>query len=115
MIPITTTTITVLRSPPPDSGEEQYNDPTEAQPDFIPIAEHVRAVISAPFGRERNMGGAQSIVEFSLSCDPTDIDRLDRVLNEQTGKVYEVTWAEPRVGFGLEHTRAGLKQVEGFA
>lgn len=94
-----------------DIAEDE--DPTEASESGEVIATGVRAQISSPSGRERVIGGSQEIVEFSLSCDPTDLTHLDRVLDDTTGKVYEVMWATQRIGFGLEHTRAGLRAVEG--
>lgn len=112
-IPLATTTITVWRIPV-NSGAD-LRDPTDAQPAHERIASGVRAQISSPFGRERNQGGVQEVVEFSLSCDPTDMSNLDRIEDDATGEMYEVVWARQRVGLGLDHTRAGLKQVTGFA
>lgn len=108
MIPLATTTIAVWRIP-----ADALRDPTDTPPDAVKIATGVRAQISAPYGRERNIGGTQEVVEFSLSCDTTDLTNLDRVEDETTHELYEVTWARQRTGYGLDHTRAGLKQVKG--
>lgn len=107
-IALSTTTIAVWRV-----AADATRDPTDVAPAAVKIASGVRAQISAPYGRERNIGGTQEVVEFSLSCDPTDLTNLDRVQDETTLEWYEVTWARQRTGFGLEHTRAGLKQVTG--
>lgn len=110
MIPIATTRISVYRV-----TADKHRDPTDDAPAPTQIASGVRAQISSPFGRERNMGGTQEVVEFSLSCDPTDITNLDTVQDEVTGELYQVVWARQRIGYGLDHTRAGLKQVKGIA
>jgi hypothetical protein len=109
-IPLATTTIRVLRI-----AADAHRDPTDAAPVATVIASNIRAQISSPFGRERNMGGTQEVVEFSLSCDPVDLDNLDQVEDQTTGERYEVVWARQRVGFNLDHTRAGLKQVAGVS
>jgi hypothetical protein len=111
MIPLHTTTIRVLRI-----TNDPYADPADV--DSAPadvIASGVRANISSPTGRERNIGGTQEVVEFSLSCDPVDLVNTDTVIDETTGIVYGVSWVTQRVGFGLAHTRAGLKTVKGLA
>jgi hypothetical protein len=109
-IPFATTTIRVYRTP-----ADPTRDPTDDAPTATVVAQGVRAQISSPFGRERNMGGTQEIVEFSLSCDPVDLNNLDRVEDQTTAEMYEVVWARQRIGFGLDHTRAGLKQIRGVA
>jgi len=109
VIPINTTLIRVWHvEADPD------RDPEDAQPEPEITAFNIRAVISSPTGRERNAGGVQEIVEFSLSCDPIELSHLDRVEDQTTGELYEVMWARRRNGFGLDHTRAGLKQVSGL-
>lgn len=116
MIPISTTLIRVLRAGA-DSGADT-RDPWEAeQPNSgdDAIASGVRAVISSPSGRERNIGGTAQAVEFAMSCDPVDLQHTDTIVDERTGGRYQVVWVTQRVGFGMDHTRAGLKQVEGFA
>lgn len=109
MIPVATTTISVLRVP-----ADPLRDPEDPQPPAEVIASGVRAHISTSRGREVVQGQAsQEIVDFRLSCDPTDLDGGDQVKDEATDEVYEVTWARLRRGFGLDHTQAGLKQVSG--
>lgn len=109
MIPVATTTIAVLRVP-----ADPARDPEDAQPDAVEVATGIRAHISTSRGREVVEGAStQEIVDFRLSCDSTDIEKDDQVRDEQTGEVYEVTWARARRGLGLDHTQAGLKQVAG--
>lgn len=111
MIPIHTTTISIWRAPA-DSGDDEPG-PYEPEAERVEVASGIRAQISSPAGRERVTGGAQEVVEFLLSCDPCDLNHNDRVKDEATGEMYEVTWARQRVGYGLDHTSAGLKQVTG--
>lgn len=113
MIPIATTTIKVTRVPTEVDGDPV--DPYDPQPEAEEVAAGVRAVISSPTGRERNIGGTQQAVEFSLSCDPVELRHTDTVQDEVSGELYQVVWVTQRVGFGRDHTRAGLKQVEGLA
>jgi len=110
VIPFATSRIRVYRVP-----ADPDRDPLDEAPPAEVIAEDVRSNISSPFGRERNLGGVQEVVEFSLSCDPVDLTNLDQVEDQDTGEMFEVVWARQRVGFGLDHTRAGLKQVTGVA
>ncbi|MBM3679152.1 MAG: hypothetical protein FJW96_14955 [Actinobacteria bacterium] len=109
-IPLATTTIAVLRVP-----ADASRDPYDPQPEPETVASGIRAHISSPSGRERTAGGSQEVVEFRLACDPTDLRHTDRVQDEQSDAVYEVIWARPRQGHGLDHVEAGLKQVTGVA
>ena len=42
------------------------------------------------------------------------VTRLDRVTDLTLGEVYDVLWVTTRIGFGLDHTRAGLRRVVGI-
>lgn len=105
-IPISTTTIRVLR---PAATDEPYETPSAA----TVIASGIRAQISTSRGTEAPSGGDQEVVHFRLSCDPTDISHGDRIEDEVTGEVYDVQWARLRIGLGLNHIEAGLRQVAG--
>lgn len=106
MIPIATTTIRVLRPDPTDEPYEEPGEPTV-------VASGVRAHISTSTGREVVAGGSQEIVQFRMSSDPVDLTHLDRIQNEETGEIFEVSWVHQRRGLGMDHTQAGLKQVSG--
>lgn len=106
MVPLSTTTIRVLRPNP-------SNEPYEAKGAPTVVASGVRAHISSPSGREIASGGSQEVVQFRLSCDPVDLNHLDQVQDETTDELYEVEWARQRIGVGLDYTQAGLKQVSG--
>lgn len=107
-VPLHTTTISVLRVP-----ADSTRDPYDPQPAPTVVASGVRAHISSPRGREQTAGGSQEVVEFRLTCDPVDLRHTDQVQDEQTGAVYDVTWARSREGVGLDQTQAGLQQVTG--
>lgn len=109
-VPLHTTTVSVLRVP-----ADPARDPYDPQPEPEVIASGIRAHIASPSGREHTAGGSQEVVEFRLTCDLTDLTHTDRVLDDRTGAVYEVTWARQREGFGLDQVQAGLKQVSGVA
>lgn len=109
MIPIFTTTIRIERP-----THDPDVDPLESQGAPVVVATGVRAHISTSRGREAPAGGgSQEIVYFRLSCDTVDLSRYDTVIDEKTGEVYDVEWARERLGFGLEHIQAGLKQISG--
>lgn len=104
-IPFATTEITVQREP---ANAEPF-DPETAP--WEVVAQGVRAHISVSHGLEPV--SAQEVVAFRLDSDICDLDHLDRVLDERTGRVYEVAWVAPRYGLGLDHMEAGLNRVEG--
>lgn len=109
-VPLHTTTITVLRV-----VADASRDPYDPQPAPEVVASAVRAHLASPSGRERTAGGSQEVVEFRLACDPIGLRHTDQVRDEQTGAVYEVTWARERQGLHLGHVEAGLRQVSGVA
>lgn len=109
MIPISTTTIAILR---PNPADEPYETPGAP----ATIASGIRAHISTSRGDESTVGGDQEVVYFRLDCDPFaggSLDHGDQVKDLGTGEVYEVLWSRLRRGLGLDHHEAGLKQVDG--
>lgn len=108
-IPIATTTIAVLRT-----AVLATDDPYEVTASPDTVATGVRAVIGAPAGSELVAGaGAQEDVTHRLDCDTTDLRNTDQVRDEVSLAVFNVVWSRQRVGFGLAHTVAGLRQVTG--
>lgn len=109
-IPISTTTVTVLRVP-----GSATRDPYDPEPAATTVAAGVPAHISTSYGREQQRGGSQSVTSLRLSCDPIPAGLLhtDRILDDKTGEVYEVTWAVARFGLGMDHLQGGLRQVSG--
>lgn len=109
-IPLPTTTITVRRVP-----ADPNRDPYDPAPEPVVVASGVPAHISLASGRENVAGGSQEIVNFRLACNPFagGIHHEDTVVNDQSGAVYEVVFAEERTALGLDHFQAGLRQVTG--
>lgn len=119
MIPLATTTISVLRVPADEPADgEDYRDPYDAQPERTVVVAGVRARIGQPSSRERVAGGTQAITDLALWCDPFNGALLatDHVLDEATGDVYEL--AGPgfhQRGLDLDHFVAPIKQIVGLA
>lgn len=127
MIPVSTTTITVERREQAISGqpEEADQDPWDtgyfdapAPTSFETVAEGVRAVIAVGGGQYagREVGpGTSEAVNFTLSCDPTDLSYLDEVIDETTGQRYSVEWSitNPGIAGKLSSTKAGLSTRKG--
>lgn len=107
-IPLATTTITVKRVPPDDT-----RDGYDAAPDPATIASGVAANIGAPSGSQNITTGDRTVVTFKLTCDTTDLQADDQVVDDNTGDTYRCIWARARQGLGLDHTTAALEQVEG--
>ncbi len=112
MIPLATTTITVLRVTPADLDAEPYNDDTQR---LTQVTTGVRAVVDRPQGRQREQvaGGEQVVWDFELVCDMCDLNRLDTVRDDTTGMAYRVTWIWSVADGINDHIEAGLRFVEG--
>lgn len=108
MIPLATTTITVLRQSVPDQYDDPYSGHSAA--DRTEFATGVRAVIDRPAGREQVAGGEQSIADLELVCDPVGLDYRDLIRDDSSGRVYRLVWA---LSFPGEHEEAALRIVEG--
>lgn len=111
-LPISTTTISILRIPWDD---HEPRDPLDPRPAAEVIATGIPAHISTSTGIENINGSAQEVVTYRLNCDPTDVTFEDQILDERTNDIYEVTWTRERVEFvGLEYIQGGLKKVTGL-
>ena len=109
MIPVATTTVKVWRKG--SAVEDPWDEPVSA---FAVLDDGVRAVISVSSGRTVGPGDSES-VEFALLADPCDLQYLDEVEDESTGRRYAVEWAmaSPGVAGQLASVRAGLSTREG--
>lgn len=117
MIPLSTTTVSVLRTPAddPEVGEDD-RDPYDAQPAPEVVASGVKAHIGQASGTERVAGGTQAILGLRVWCEPFDegLRATDQVLDESTGITYEVDGQPHHArGLGLDHIVAPLKLIEG--
>lgn len=104
MIPLATTTVTVVRESEPEPGEGITD---------VAVASGVRAVIGSPSGGENpGPGGGSERVDAVLNADPVPgLDHVCRV-TDADGRAYGVVWVEHRTGL-LAHTRAGLVRKTG--
>lgn len=107
MIPFATTTVAIENLDVSDMDGEPYSAESER---YTQMLTGVRAVINPPTGRAQIAGGEQSIWDAELVCDPIDLHRLHRVVDEQTGFNYAVVWLWTIPG---DHTEAGLRYVAG--
>ena len=108
-VPLATTAITVERVV--TTTDEDGYDPNAAAP--TPLAKHVRATISVPTGAVQLAGGDRVVTTATLHCDPTDLQSQDTVTDEGDGTVWTVLWARQYGAFGLGHTLAQLRLVQG--
>lgn len=113
MIPLATTTISVLRLP--DEDPDDPRDPYDAQPERDTASSGVRARIGQPSGSEQLAGGSQEIIDAVLWSEPVDLTNDDQVLDGGTGTVYDVAAVFQQNGLGLEHTKAWLRHVKGVS
>jgi len=101
MIPISTTTLTVLRRPPPDDG---YPD---AEPVYAVVVSGVRANFEL-YERPTSQPFEEAISRSRFVCDPCDVLAFDLVRDDVTGTVWNVEWVQPRPGFGTLAHMAGV-------
>ena len=92
---------------------------TDGFPDTAPswpvVASGVRAVISSPGGTVLRDGSVEVVMGFRLTCDLTDLEPADRILDEQASVYYEMNWMTKRTGMGMDHMEAEIRTVQGFA
>lgn len=103
-IPLSTTTISVLRPP-------ENEDPFDTTGDSSVIVSGIRAVVSAPRGRDEINPGDKEVIDMVLYCDLCDLQSTDVVTDSATSIVYSVVWVAERFGLGLDHLAAGLRFV----
>ncbi len=106
MIPFAVTTIDVLR---PDTSADDFDNDSGT----TVVHSGVRAVLSSPKGRGREIGGEIQIVDKDLECDTVEIRHYDVVRDNSDNQLYSVEWIDQRIGLGLDHTTAGLKYTSG--
>lgn len=105
---IATTTISVRRG-------VGIVDPYEAAAETI-VSTGVAAHIGSPSGSDQNVGGDKELVTAVALLPPgLDIIYSDDLVDERTGERYFVAWVRSRAGLGLDHVKAGLRQVKGGA
>jgi hypothetical protein len=105
VIPVATTTIDIYT---PDA-DEPYEPDT-----YSVLYSTVPAHIGSPSGADVVANAGQATITHVLNCAVTVIGQNDRVVDTRTDVVYEVVWSDVRYGLGLDHTRAGLRRIEGL-
>lgn len=108
MIPLSTTTIDVLRAPANSGYDEPYSGGSDPA-GWATVATNIRAVIHHPTGNLDLAGGQQNVVNYGLVCDPVDLVHTDQIYDRSSKRTYRLTWfmAYP------EHVEAGMRDVEG--
>ena len=108
MLPLVTTTGSVLRPPSGDPYE------TAAAPTVV--ATGIAAHVSSPTGSEVDAGGQLERIDAVLFTEAdTDLRHTDLWRDDGTGDVYRVAWLRLRRGLGLNHLKAGLVAYSGAA
>lgn len=113
MLPVWSTTLTVLRAPQPDDAW-----PDQEQT-YATIAEGVRAHLSGPRSAAAVPGDERALTIFTLLCDPlpddavlNHFDVLRDELNPEQAPL-RITWCSPRfTGTSLEHWRGEAVRLE---
>lgn len=115
MIRVAPITIKVLRPAEntnkySDTGGSKYDTAVVASSDTV-FAKGVRASIN-PVTSYSTGPGDQLATDLVLMCDPTDIQNKDRIVDESTGVVYDVTYVIQNIGNPrLALTQVGLSLV----
>lgn len=104
MIPLATTTISVLRD------SDDYAEPYSGTDSSTVVATGIRAVIGRPAGTEQIGGGEQSVLNVQMACDPADIRYTDTIRDESDQVLYRVVWTHTYPG---EVTESLLRNVTG--
>lgn len=109
MLPLSNTTVDILRTPDPDLLDEPYDGAGEIQRDVI--AAGVRAVVDQPAGRIDIEGGQQNVADYGLKCDPfvEGLQYLDWVKDNRNGRLFRIVWL---IDFG-DHFEALMRDTEG--
>lgn len=104
-LPFTTTTVTI------ESDASAAADGLDA-PSWVTKRADEPARVSGPSGASERIG--QERVDAVLFVNPgTDLALTDRVTDQLTGHIYRVLYVQEVVGFGLDHTKAGLRRITG--
>lgn len=109
MIPLSTTTISVLRTPDANVYDEPYGGAGE--PERTVVASGIRAVVDSPAGRLDVEGGQQNIADYGLKCDPipAGLRYPDWIKDARDGRTFRIVWF---VDFG-DHMEALMRDTEG--
>lgn len=108
MIPLSTTTISVLRVAEADLYAEPYAGSDEAA--RTTVASGIRAVIDRPGGNLQQEGGQQNVADYGLVADPIpELKYLDLIKEDTTGRTFKIVWF---IDY-FDHVEALMRDVEG--
>ena len=105
MIPVQTTTVDVLTP----AVDEPYETGS-----YSTVHSRVPAHVGSPSGTDVVANAGQAEITHTLNCAPVVFGQNDRVVDNTTGYLFDVIWSDVRRGLGLDHTRAGLRRIEGL-
>ena len=110
MIPLSTTTISVLRIKPGDEYDDPYSG--SGEPDRDVVVSGVRAVIDQPGGRIELEGGQQNIIDYGLKCDLVTggLKHTDWVKDDYTSRTFRIVWF---IEYPNDHIEALMRDTEG--
>lgn len=110
MIPLSTTTISVLRI----KAEDEYDDPYDGsgEPERDVMVTGVRAVIDQPGGNLQLEGGQQNVIDYGLKCDPLDfgLKLSDWIKDDLTSRTFRIVWF---IYYPNDHIEALMRDTEG--
>lgn len=110
LIPLSTTTISVLRI----KAADEYDDPYDGsgEPDRDIVATGVRAVIDQPGGNLELEGGQQNILDYGLKCDQFSpgLKLSDWIKDDLTGRTFRIVWF---IYHPNSHLEARMRDTEG--
>ncbi len=112
-IPLATTTVSIYGRRPQSLNDPDAEGYDPAPPAPTLRASGIRASITAP-GAEPN--APQQADTYAFRCDPTNIDRFDLIVDEQSGDTYELRELRDSLPttWGLEHHVGTLVRVKGL-
>lgn len=114
-IPFNTTRVLVQRFP---SNEDVLVDAYDGPPDFIPdpiakVVGSLRAVISTPSINTQLSTGTKVIYNAEMRTDVADIQTLDQITDQKTGRVWQCLNTIIQSAFGMSFMISSLRSVEG--
>jgi len=107
MIPLSTTTVSVLRIADADEYDDPYDGAGEPEREIVYTG--IRAVIDYPGGGLDLAGGQQNTTDYGLKCDPILLRNSDWIKDLGSSRTFRIVWfmAFP------EHVEARLRDTEG--
>lgn len=109
-IPMAKDYVTISRVLTSDITDDYDPDP----PRPAQLAKRVRAVITTPSAAPNLVGGDRIAYNATMTCDPTDLEANDKVL-DANGTEWRCLTVVAQKGFGFNHMVVTLRLVTGAA